>query len=158
MHLDALETTALDKSHDTLVIDPVKMNIVNRIASGTVLDGEYRFEGGLLLQGTLRGHGEINGRLVIWHTGQLVGKFRVLGELYVMGHLGGVVDTVDESTELECHGTAYVASTGVCTGAIVAAKLRMYDGATLQGPYRTLRSELSLPTGARASGSSFSDA
>ena len=131
--------------HDTLVIDPVKMNIVNRIAEGSAMSGEVRFQGGLLLQGTLQGHGEIAGRLVLWHTGQLRGRFRVLGDLYVLGHLGGVADDTDPDTVVECQGTAYVASTGISTGTILAARLRMYDGATLQGPFRTLRSEDSLP-------------
>ncbi|OYT89760.1 MAG: cell shape determination protein CcmA [Burkholderiales bacterium PBB6] len=135
----------LDASHDTLVIDPVKMNIVNRIAEGSAVDGDLRFDGGLLLQGTLRGMGEITGRLVIWHTGQLQGRFKVLGDLYVLGHLGGVADDIDRDTLIECQGTAYVASTGVSTGTLLAARLRMYDGAVLQGPFKTLRPEQSVP-------------
>jgi hypothetical protein len=54
-----------DKTQDTLVIDPVKMNIVNRIAADTVLAGDFLFKGGVLLQGTLQGVGEIAGRLVV---------------------------------------------------------------------------------------------
>ena len=34
---------------------------------------------------------------------------------------------------------------GGCTGTLIAAKLRMYDGAVLQGPFRTLRHAQSLP-------------
>ncbi|MFZ5549934.1 MAG: polymer-forming cytoskeletal protein [Pseudomonadota bacterium] len=138
----------LDKTQDTLVIDPVKMNIVNRIAAGTVLGGDFHFKGGLLLQGTLQGLGEIAGRLVVWHDARLVGRFRVLGDLYLLGQLGDATeseDEVDEHTEIECQGTAYVASTGVSTGTLIAAKLRMYDGAILQGPFRTLRNAQSLP-------------
>lgn len=138
----------LDKTQDTLVIDPVKMQIVNRIAAGTVLGGDFHFKGGLLLQGTLQGLGEIAGRLVVWHDARLVGRFRVLGDLYLLGHLGDATtseDEVDEHTEVECQGTAYVASTGVSTGTLIAAKLRMYDGAILQGPFRTLRNAQSLP-------------
>lgn len=130
---------------DTLVIDPVKMNILNRVAEGSAVAGRLDFAGGLLLQGTLEGSGEIAGRLVVWHTGQLRGRFRVLGDLYVLGHLGGATDDTDPDTVVECQGTAYVASTGISTGTILAARLRMYDGATLQGPFRTLRSEDSLP-------------
>lgn len=130
---------------DTLVIDPVKMNILNRVAEGSVLDGLNRFQGGLLLQGSLHGRGEVAGRLVIWHTGQLRGRFRVLGDLYLLGHLGGVTDDTDPDTVIECQGTAYVASTGVSTGTLLAARLRMYDGAVLQGPFKTLKSEDSLP-------------
>jgi hypothetical protein len=138
----------LDKTQDTLVIDPVKMNIVNRVAADTALAGDFQFKGGLLLQGTLQGSGEIAGRLVIWHDARLVGHFRVLGDLYLLGHLGDATateDDVDEDTVLECQGTAYVASTGVSTGTLIAARLRMYDGAILQGPFKTLRGGQSLP-------------
>ena len=138
----------LDKTQDTLVIDPVKMNIVNRIAADTVLAGDFLFKGGLLLQGTLQGVGEIAGRLVVWHDARLIGRFRVLGDLYLLGQLGEATETddeVDDQTEIECQGTAYVASSGVSTGTLIAAKLRMYDGAVLQGPFRTLRNAQSLP-------------
>lgn len=138
----------LDKSQDTLVIDPVKMNIVNRIAADTVLAGDFLFKGGVLLQGTLQGVGEIAGRLVVWHDARLIGRFRILGDLYLLGQLGEATETedeVDEQTEIECQGTAYVASSGVSTGTLIAAKLRMYDGAVLQGPFRTLRNAQSLP-------------
>ena len=138
----------LDKSQDTLVIDPVKMNIVNRIAADTVLAGDFLFKGGVLLQGTLQGVGEIAGRLVVWHDARLIGRFRILGDLYLLGQLGEATETedeVDEHTEVECQGTAYVASSGVSTGTLIAAKLRMYDGAVLQGPFRTLRNAQSLP-------------
>jgi cytoskeletal protein CcmA (bactofilin family) len=143
--MSATPETLFDAGHDTLVIDPVKMNITNRVAEGTSIKGDLQFQGGLLLQGSLDGHGEIAGRLVVWHTGQLRGRFRVLGDLYVLGHLGGVTDNTDADTVVECQGTAYVASTGISTGTILAARLRMYDGATLQGPFKTLRSEESLP-------------
>jgi cytoskeletal protein CcmA (bactofilin family) len=138
----------LDKTQDTLVIDPVKMNIVNRIAADTVLAGDFLFKGGLLLQGTLQGVGEIAGRLVVWHDARLIGRFRILGDLYLLGQLGEATETeddVDEGTQIECQGTAYVASSGVSTGTLIAAKLRMYDGAVLQGPFRTLRQGQSLP-------------
>ncbi|HJV68813.1 polymer-forming cytoskeletal protein [Ideonella sp.] len=137
-----------DKPQDTLVIDPVKMNIVNRIAADTVLAGDFLFKGGVLLQGTLQGVGEIAGRLVVWHDARLIGRFRILGDLYLLGQLGEATETedeVDEQTEIECQGTAYVASSGVSTGTLIAAKLRMYDGAVLQGPFRTLRNAQSLP-------------
>ena len=130
---------------DTLVIDPVKMNIVNRVAAETTLSGAFHFQGGLLLQGSRNGEGEIAGRLVVWHDAKLVGRFRVLGDLYLLGRLGDTADAIDESTVIECQGTAYVASTGVSCGTLIAARLRMYDGAVLQGPFRTLRGEQSLP-------------
>jgi cytoskeletal protein CcmA (bactofilin family) len=132
-------------AQDSLVIDPVQMNIVNRVAEGCALEGQFEFAGGLLLQGSLRGSGRIAGRLVIWHTGQLTGRFTVLGDVYVLGHLGGVADEVDPTTTIDCQGTVFVASSGVCTGSLNAARLRMYEGAVLQGPFKTLRHGHSLP-------------
>lgn len=131
--------------HDTLVIDPVKLGIVNRITQGCVLDGSHRLQGGLLLQGTLQGKGEIHGRLVVWHSGMIRGRFRVLGDLYVLGRVGADTEGTDADTVIECQGTVYVASAGISTGTLLAARLRMYDGATLQGPFRTLRGEAALP-------------
>lgn len=134
-----------ETGQDTLVIDPVKMNIVNRVAAGTTLEGEFHIKGGLLLQGTMRGHGKVAGRLVIWSGGRLTGRYKVMGDVYVLGQLGDEVDGTDDGTVVECLGTAYVSSTGVSTGHIVAARLRMYDGAVLQGPFSTLRPEQAPP-------------
>jgi cytoskeletal protein CcmA (bactofilin family) len=145
MDMTSAAEVGVDTGHDTLVIDPVKMNITNRVAEGSALAGKNLFEGGLLLQGSLDGSGEVAGRLVVWHSGQLQGRFRVLGDLYVLGRVGANTDHTDPDTVVECQGTAYVASTGISTGTILATRLRMYDGATLQGPFKTLRSHESLP-------------
>jgi hypothetical protein len=143
--MDTPRPAVPESNQDTLVIDPVRMNIVNRVAAGTELNGQFDFKGGLLLQGTLRGSGEIAGRLVVWHSGQITGRFRVIGDLYVLGQLGEDADATDERTLVECLGTVFVASTGVCTGHLAAPRLRMYDGATLRGPFRTLRADEAPP-------------
>jgi cytoskeletal protein CcmA (bactofilin family) len=138
----------MNRPQDTLVIDPVKMNIVNRVAAGTCLSGELNFQGGLLLQGQLDGRGEVAGKLVIWHSGQMRGHFLVLGDVYLLGQLGQTLDdadATDEDTRVECQGTVYIASTGVSTGRLIASRLRMYDGAILQGPFTTLRQGQSVP-------------
>jgi hypothetical protein len=124
---------------DTLVIDPVQMNIVNRVAEGCDLEGCTRFVGGLLLQGTLRGEGEIEGRLVVWPGARLEGRYRVWGELYVLGQLGRSDTEPDPHTHVECLSTVYVASSGLCSGHLSAPRLHLYEGATLLGPFRTLR-------------------
>lgn len=137
----------MSKSQDTLIIDPVRMHIVNRVAEGSTLRGEHRYSGGLLLQGALQGSGEIGGRLVVWHDATLEGEFRVLGDLYVFGRIGAKTrdQAADPSTRIECHGTVYLASTAVCTGEITATRLHMYDGASLQGPFSSLKAERTLP-------------
>jgi hypothetical protein len=130
-----------------LVIDPVQMNIINRVTEGSALEGRHRFQGGLLLQGELRGEGEVRGRLVVWPGAKLVGRFRVWGELYLLGQIGQTglpgqeADTPDAETEIECLSAVYVASTGVCSGSLSAPRLHLYEGATLVGPFRTLKPE-----------------
>ncbi len=134
-----------ESNQDTLVIDPVRMNIVNRVAAGTQLSGHLQFKGGLLLQGALGGTGEIVGRLVVWHSGQIIGRYRVLGDLFILGQVGLDAKFVDDETVIECLGTVYVASTGVVSGHLCAPRLRIYEGATLRGPFRTLRPDEAPP-------------
>lgn len=130
---------------DTLTIDPVAMNVVNRVAAGTQLDGQLRFSGGVLVQGRLGGDAWIQGPLIIWGKGEVTGRVRVMGDLYLFGQLGAADGAVHD-TVIECHGVAYVASTAVATGTLVAASMQMYDGADLRGAFRTLRDLEKVPT------------
>jgi cytoskeletal protein CcmA (bactofilin family) len=129
---------------DNLVIDPLGMNIVNRIAPDSTMQGDVSFSGGLLVQGNLAGAGLVMGRLVVWHGAQVQGHFRVIGDLYVFGRIGAK-DADANDTVIECMGTAYIASTAATTGAIVAQRLRLYEGADLQGPFKTIKNIQSLP-------------
>ena len=129
---------------DTLTIDPVAMNVVSRIAAGCTLVGEHRFEGGVLVQGELAGTVTVQGRLIVWAGGTVRGRVRVIGDRYVFGRLGEAGGR-PEDTVIECLGTTYVASTGVSTGTLTAQRLRLYDGADLQGPFRTLKSASAPP-------------
>jgi hypothetical protein len=90
---------------DNLVIDPLGMNIVNRIAPDSTMQGDVSFSGGLLVQGNLAGAGLVMGRLVVWHGAQVQGHFRVMGDLYVFGRIGAV-DADANQTIIECMGTA----------------------------------------------------
>jgi cytoskeletal protein CcmA (bactofilin family) len=129
---------------DNLVIDPVGMNIVNRIAPESTLRGDVSFTGGVLVQGQLSGAGTVMGRMVVWHGAQVQGHYRVYGDLYVFGRIG-VVDGDANSTVIECMGTAYIASTASSTGTITAQRLRLYEGADLQGPFKTIKNIQALP-------------
>lgn len=129
---------------DNLVIDPLGMNIVNRIAPDSTMQGDVSFSGGLLVQGNLAGAGLVMGRLVVWHGAQVQGHFRVMGDLYVFGRIGAV-DADATETVIECMGTAYIASTAATTGTITAQRLRLYEGADLQGPFKTIKNIQSLP-------------
>jgi hypothetical protein len=48
-------------------------------------------------------------------------------------------------TSLECQGMAYVSKTGVSTGTLLARRLQLYEGADLQGPFKTLKLGDHLP-------------
>lgn len=129
---------------DTLTIDPIAMNVVNRVASGTSLEGDLCYQGGLLVQGETAGRMQIQGHLIVWHGGQVSGRIVVLGDCYIFGQIGASQGG-PQDTELECHGTAYVAHSGVSTGTLRARRLQLYEGADLQGPFRTLRIGDTLP-------------
>ncbi len=131
------------KPQDNLVIDPLAMNIVNRIAPESSINGDVTYQGGVLLQGTLSGRGHVFGRLIVWHGAQLQGHFRVMGDLYVFGRVGSAAN--GNQTVIECMGTAYIANTAVSTGTISAQRLRLYEGAELQGPFKTIKNIHSLP-------------
>jgi len=135
---------ALKSNKDTLTLDPVAMNLVNRVASGCALRGRLKFEGGLLVQGDLEGDIEVQGRLVVWSGGVVRGRITVTGDLYLFGRLGAPGGRA-EDTVLECQGMAYVSHTGISTGTLMARRLQLYDGADLQGPFRTLKRGDNLP-------------
>jgi len=134
----------MNPSEDVLTIDPVAMNVINRVAHGTSLMGELSFEGGVLVQGRLGGDIFARGRVIVWAGGLLKGQVRILGDLYLFGQLGEL-GADDDETDVECQGTVYIASTGVSTGSLAGHRLRLYEGADLQGPFTTLRASKSVP-------------
>ena len=129
---------------DILTIDPIAMNVVNRVAAGCQLRGELSFEGGLLVQGELTGNIRVNGHLIIWSGGVVRGRVRVSGDLYLFGRLGDAGGSAHD-TSLECQGMACVSNTGISTGTLMARRLQLYEGADLQGPFKTLKLGDNLP-------------
>ncbi len=123
---------------DTLTIDPIAMAVINRVAAGSVLSGDLEFEGGLLVQGALAGNIRVRGRLIIWTGGVVRGRVQVDDDFYLFGQLGASGGSPHD-TSLECHGMAYVSKTGVSTGTLMARRLQLYEGASLQGPFKTLK-------------------
>jgi hypothetical protein len=129
---------------DVLTLDPIAMNVVNRVAAGSDLHGDLAFDGGLLVQGSLSGTVHVHGSLIVWAGATVSGRLRVAGDFYLFGRLGAPGEPVS-STTLECLGQAYVASSGVSTGTLLARRLQLYEGADLQGPFKTLRGADNIP-------------
>jgi hypothetical protein len=123
---------------DTLTIDPIAMRVINRVAAGSVLSGDLEFEGGLLVQGTISGKLRVRGRLIIWTGGVVHGRVQVDDDFYLFGQLGSAGGS-PQDTSLECLGMAFVSKTGVSTGTLLARRLQLYEGASLQGPFKTLK-------------------
>lgn len=131
-------------SQDVLTFDPIAMNVINRVAAGSVLEGDLHFDGGLLVQGEVAGRIQVNGSLIVWAGGVVRGRIRVHGDFYLFGQLG-VSGGHAHDTSLECQGMAYVAQTGVSTGTLMARRLQLYEGADLQGPFKSLKASDQLP-------------
>jgi cytoskeletal protein CcmA (bactofilin family) len=134
----------MQTNQDVLTIDPIAMNVVNRVCAGSLVSGEQVFQGGLLVQGAIAGSLEVRGRLIVWAGGQVSGRIKIMGDLYLFGQLGQPGHE-DSATVVECMGTAYIASTGISSGTLLAQRIRMYDGAQLQGPFKTLKESALLP-------------
>ncbi|WP_439518841.1 bactofilin family protein [Hydrogenophaga sp.] len=128
----------LKTQQDTLTIDPIAMVVINRVAAGSVLSGDLEFEGGLLVQGALTGNIRVRGRLIIWTGGVVRGRVQVDDDFYLFGQLGATGGSAHD-TSLECQGMAFVSKTGVSTGTLMARRLQLYEGASLQGPFKTLK-------------------
>ena len=130
---------------ETLVIDPIALKVVNRIADTCRLTGDLVFEGGLLLQGQVAGQVRVHGPLIVGVGGQIHGQITVIGDLYLMGCFGAAGEQASDS-HLRCHGTVFVSHTGVCTGTLSARCLQTCRGADVQGPFHILSTPEDVPT------------
>ena len=129
---------------DILTIDPIAMHVVNRVAASSHMSGDLSFEGGLLVQGEIAGNIRVNGHLIVWSGGVVRGRISVSGDLYLFGQLGDTGGNAHD-TSLECQGMACVSNTGISTGTLMARRLQLYEGADLQGPFKTLKKGDNLP-------------
>lgn len=127
-------------SGETIVIDPVGMNIVNRVAPGTVLEGNTTWNGGLLVQGTLKGTIKVTGGpLVLMDTGVIAGSILCLGDIFLFGTIEHAAD--NQMSKVESSGIAFLAETLRAEADISAARLRFFDGAQVNGRFKTLSVE-----------------
>lgn len=126
-----------NKSEKT-VIDPVAMNITNRIAPGTRFEGTIECEGGLMVQGVFDGVATINGGpLVLMHGGVITGNV-VCADAYLLGTIEEKKD--GENSEITVLGTAFLAATLRANANVSARVLRKYQGAQVNGRTREIQS------------------
>lgn len=123
----------------SVVIDPIKMNIKNRVAPGGVSKGSLAFAGGLLMEGDHTGDVIVrNGPLCIMPGASMTGSITVHGDVYLFGRLGAAGDL---SSELTVHGVLHLASRCEANGRIRYRKLAPYDGSKLNVQLETIRDE-----------------
>lgn len=120
---------------ESLEIDPVAMNIVNRIAPGTVQTGELVCEGGLLVEGKLSGKVTVTGGpLVLLTHGVISGDVVVNHDAYLLGTFEEKPD--GQLCELSVTGTAFLGSTLKAAANLQASALKTYHGAHTFGLIR----------------------
>lgn len=129
---------------DVLTIDPAAMNVTNRVSRGGHLNGRLLFDGGVLVQGELTGHIGVRGHLIIWNGATVRGRVSVNGDVYVFGCLGDP-DAPATHTSVECTGMVCVAQSGSSSATLLARRLQLYDGASVHGPFKTLRPGEEVP-------------
>lgn len=119
-----------------IVIDPVAMNIVNRVAPGSVQSGTYRCAGGLLVEGKIEGDIEVTGGpLLLMPEGEITGSVRADGEAYLLGTISARSE--QDLSDLEVGGIVYLAETLRAKANITAGAFVTYHGAQLEGHIRT---------------------
>lgn len=125
-------------SSDSITIDPVAMNIVNRIAPGTTQSGELICNGGLMVEGTLTGTVTINGGPLVLRTqGVISGNVTVNHDAYL---LGTITEQGDGSlSEIIASGTVFLAATLNAAANIQAGAMKTYEGSRIDGRIRTGR-------------------
>lgn len=132
------------EEHDgeSLVIDPEAMNIVNRVAPGSCSMGEIRFNGGVLVEGRIEGVLHVTGGpIVLMPGGEILGTVHGDGDAILAGtvHLRGE----SELSEIEVHGTVFMAETLIARANITASAFKTYTGAQIDGRIKTLVNAIS---------------
>lgn len=125
-----------------ITLDPIKNNIRNMVAQGTVVEGQYQAQGGLFLAGQMRGAPltVVDGPLLVYEQAVLLGRAVVHGDVYVLGTVGSSEEG-DGDLDLIVYGTLHVASTGRTFGTIACFDLNTYVGSSLNSRIRTLPPE-----------------
>ena len=130
--MDFFKRTPPAPKAQVLTLDPVAMNIVNRLAPGTTqVGGDVDCAGGMLIQGTKLG-GKLtisDGPLVVLAGGTLTGEVHVNGDAYIFGTLG---QAQDPGSKVYVQGTIYLADTAEVYGSINCNVPVLYSGARLQ--------------------------
>ena len=123
----------------TIQIDPVSANVVNRVAEGTKVRGEYHSDGGVLVQGEIEGSPLTvkNGPLIVMEGATVSGQIVVHGDAYIFGSAGSARFAAG-GLDMVVHGVLHVASTGETFGTLSCRQLETYAGCRLNSAVATI--------------------
>ncbi len=125
---------------EELIIDPLAMNIVNRVAPGSSCSGTFCYEGGVLIQGRVDGTIQVTGGpLVLMPEGELAGDVVAKGEAYLFGAVHASKDGA--LSELDVQEAVFLASSLKAQANITAGAIKSYEGAQVEGRIKTVRRE-----------------
>ena len=128
---------------EQLVVDPQAMNITNRIASGTVITGNYSSKSGLLVQGEIIGNIFVQGGpLVLTDEGVIRGNIFCEEDAFLCGTIAP--DDGQETPNLEFKGKVVLAHTLNAKANIQARSFKTFEGAQIDGLIRTVRSPVAI--------------
>jgi cytoskeletal protein CcmA (bactofilin family) len=120
----------------TITIDPIAMNVVNRVAPGTQQGGSLKCVGGLLVQGRIEGDLVIQGGpLIVMREGEVAGVIKCDGDAYIFGKIA--VQSENVFSELVATGNVILSETAVADANIRARSFKMYPGGQLSGQVDT---------------------
>lgn len=132
-------------NNEEIIIDPVAMNIVNRIAPGTSFTGNIECNGGLIIEGTLVGDVTVtNGPLVLMESASITGDILCSGDAYLFGKI--LPGEGKEFSNLDADGAVFMAQTLEARANITAGAIKTFDGAQVDGRIRTVRRPKSAET------------
>jgi|TARA_B110001454_G_C12428062_1_gene312303 hypothetical protein len=123
---------------EEIVIDPVAMKIVNRIAPGSKFSGTLECSGGLFVEGEFSGTAIVTGGpLVLMQTGVMRGSINCDQNAFLFGEIGALEN--GDLSELECHGAAFMTETLRAKANITAGSFKSYDGFEVEGRIKTIK-------------------
>lgn len=125
-------------NNESIVIDPVAMKIVNRIAPGSKYEGSLECEGGVIIEGVFSGTLSVKGGpLVLMPGGVARGMLACDSDAYLFG----TIEAQDsgEPSELEAFGAVFLTETVNAKANITAGAFKTYEGSQVDGRIKTVK-------------------
>ena len=119
-----------------IVIDPAKEGVHNRVAVGTVFQGDLNCTSGLWVDGKIVGNVVVQGVLVLAPTGEICGDVHVRGHRAVLA--GRISPRADHQVpQVIVEGLAEMAHSLQATADFTAVDIDWHHGARIEGKVRT---------------------